>query len=332
MEAYQKLEEEWEKWVGVPNVVAVASGSAALHVAIEALQLPPRSRVIVPNLTMIACARAVTLAGHEPVFVECGPDLCLNPDYLPQALGMRTAAIMAVHIYGRPCNMNKIGEFARKNDLWLIEDMAEAPTWKPHLETDAVCWSFYKNKIVAGEEGGAVAFPRNRDYARRARGLRCFGYSANHDFMHEPRGWNHRMSNIHAKLVLESLRLVDQNVIERCRLVGEYDKRCPAEWRMPPRTSPWVYDLRIPGLAPNGLDDVVGSLRNAGIQARHCFKPMDWQDEYVDCPVAGRGESAKAASEVFYLPVEPGQTTEMDMDRAFAIIQERVANGTGVRS
>ncbi len=331
METYQQLERDWADWndLDPAGMVVCASGTAALHLALEALQLPAGSEVLMPDFTMIACARAVTLAGLTPVFVDCDERLSLNPYLLSDARTERevlrnVSAVMAVHVYGRSCDMEEITYYAGEH-RWsaVIEDLAEAHGIRPHEGTDAACWSFFRNKIVAGEEGGAVWF-RNPRQAALARQLRSLGFTEAHDFRHLPRGHNYRLSNAHAELILQSLAQVESNQHQRRIIEGWYDAACPAAWRMPPREAVWVYDLRIPGLGEERQDRLIHALRSAGIAARHAFKPMHEQEEYRDCRRITAGEScaARLAREVIYLPVDPQRTTSKGIAYAFDLMRE----------
>jgi dTDP-4-amino-4,6-dideoxygalactose transaminase len=281
----------------------VASGTAALHLALEALGLPLASAVLVPEFTMIACARAVTMAGLRPVFVDCGPDLLLDTDLLDKAWkkARRTcngvSAIMPVHVYGRRCDMPVISDFAKNAGLAVIEDLAEAHGIQPHVESEAACWSFYRNKIIHGEEGGMIAFQDKRA-ADRARALRCLGFTEEHDFLHVPRGVNARMSNCHADRVLTSLRSVNSNLVARWRVEQYYNARVPHDWWLPSRQVCWVYPVCLVGVDTVA---VVKALNEQDIAARHGFKPMSMQPEYL-------GEfkqlrAYQASQEVIYLPV-----------------------------
>jgi len=328
MEPFQELEVEIAGWTGLykpEQVVACSSGTAALHLALEALQLPRGSEVIVPDFTMIACARAVSLAGLTPVFVDCRDDLLMDDGL---SLGIATiepySAFMAVHVYGRRVDMDWIHSTAGVCHP-VIEDLAEAHGVAPHPDTDAACWSFYRNKIIAGEEGGAVAF-RDPNHARLARQLRSLGFTDAHDFQHVPRGHNYRMSNAHAALILEKFRYwPDQNthqyeldVEERREIEVVYDRLCPDEWRMPPRQAPWVYDVRLPDRGdtscnPDWIRGIVRQLNSKGIAARCAFWPLHLQEEYQECRMAKEGltpNSLLAACLVLYLPLTPGISTE----------------------
>ena len=332
MEAYELLEKELAEWSGMPHVVACSSGTAALHLALESLQLPAGSRVIVPDFTMVACPRAVTLAGLEPVFVDCNERLLMDDG---EPFGNATvdpySVFMAVHIYGRRMDMDWIASTAGVCHP-VIEDLAEAHGIRPHEETAVACWSFYRNKIIAGEEGGAVGF-RDPKLAVRARQLRSLGFTDNHDFVHVPRGCNYRLSNANANLILRNFRAekwVRDNDVDSPLWVWHYNRRreaefwydelCPAKYRMPPRDAPWVYDFRVPGMSPIRQTELVRALQAEGIAARHTFKPCHTQEEYRRCPVYGNGNAAVASREVVYIPLTPGQVTRESARKAFEVI------------
>lgn len=342
MEPYQQLEVEFGKWTGVENVVACSSGTAALHLALEALQLPQGSEVLIPDFAMIACPRAATLAGLTPVFVDCDNDLLMDVDRLYEYVehGHRHAhgspvpkwcpakAIMPVHIYGRRCDMNRIAEFAARYKLRVIEDVAEAHGIAPHPDTDAACWSLFKNKIICSEEGGIVAF-RNPEHATLTRQLRCLGFTETHDFNHIPRGHNYRLANSLANFALNSLANYENNLRARRQAELWYDEHCPAEWLMPIRDAPWVFDLRIPRLTSGWQNRLVRRLNEEGISARHAFKPMHTQPEYCDnCCVIGGANALRLSREVIYLPLTPGSVTEESVKKTFALIHQELRTWT----
>lgn len=336
MEPFQTLEKEFQAWTCPQHeVVACSSGTSALHLALESLQLPPKSEVLVPDFTMIACARAVTLAGLTPVFIDCGTDLLIDCDKVAAYLKDNcrwakkngepikdVSAIMPVHIYGRRCDMKRIIELATEYDLYVIEDLAECHGVAPHHASDAAAWSFYKNKAIHGEEGGAVAFHCTAA-ADLARKLRCLGFTDAHDFMHVARGHNYRMSNAHARLILDSLHDASFELARRRRVEEWWEAAIPDAWRMPPRLAPWVVDIRVPNMTGTQQAAIVKALNVAGIAARMAFKPMTWQPEYRTIGKTG-GEAAIAAREVFYLPLGK-EVTEDTVKRAVAIIHQLLA-------
>lgn len=336
LQPYEVLERRLANWAGYSDpklVVACSSGTAALHLALESMDLQEGMEVLLPDFTMVACARAVTLAGLIPVFVPCGDDLLVTPEILARVIRQRqdqynyrgTCAAMMVHVYGRECDMagiHRVLEEHFSDALMVIEDLAEAHGVTPHHLTDAACWSFYKNKVVAGEEGGAVAF-KSTVHAERGRKLRSLGFTDDHDFTHIPRGHNYRMSNAHASLVLSSLDRYGFNLGKRMLIEHWYNTLCPVEWKMPPRDVPWVYDLRIRGMSADLQNRLVKGLNENGIPARHGFKPMSSQPEYRGKLVyVGNSADMTAAysKEVIYLPINPEETTQIEVSRAFDVM------------
>ncbi len=341
MEPYQQLENNWALFnqLDPAGMVACSSGTAALHLALEALQLPQGSKVIVPDFTMIACPRAVTLAGLEPVFVDCDERLLMDGELVNQFLqgdqgeaeaeswGSRLGAIMAVHVYGRQADMGKINDVADlfglkhtgvgNRTLYVVEDLAEAHGVKPHPRTDAACWSFYASKHVHGEEGGAVWF-RDPEHARLARSLRCLGFNERHDYVHVPRGWNHRLANSLAKLILKSLGEFDSEMVRRREAEGLLEEACQREWLIGRREAPWVFDFRVPGLTAMRQEEIVIALRNLEMGARYGFKPMHVQPEYRGHQTVGGLQAERASREVIYLPMNVNSVKGFDVVRRFA--------------
>ena len=305
---FEILEERFQEYLGLHSCVGCSSGSAALHLGLESLMLSPGSEVIVPDYTMIACARAVTLANLKPVFVDCLDNLCINPFAIRKAITANTTAIMAVHIYGRSCDMTMIHAIAKEFNLRVIEDMAELHGVSPHEKTDVACWSFYQNKVIHGEEGGAIAFKEGLIYSvSLARSLRCLGFGSSHNFLHLPRGMNYRLSNVHADLILASLEKVRTNLNNRFKVFQYFEEEIPKESHLTNSAmiSPWVYPVLLPeSFGYSAQSKVVNYLNELGISARQGFKPMTTQPEYRDgltpCPNALR-----LSKRVCYLPINP---------------------------
>jgi dTDP-4-amino-4,6-dideoxygalactose transaminase len=299
-----------------------------LHLALEAFRGIEftagwkKAEVIIPDFTMVACARAVTLAGMTPVFVDCGYDLNLNPTLLERAVTENTRAVMAVHVYGRSCDMQAIADFCMKYDLYLIEDLSEIHGLPPHPETEVACWSFYRNKIIAGEEGGVCSF-RSPGYAETARCLRSLGFTDEHDYSHRPRGCNYRLADCLASLIIDSIRNYSVNAQARGMLTEWYDAVCPSLWKLPKRYANWVYDICIPDMEKGTQDRIVKELKSAGIEARHGFKPMSKQKEYEKCKVItndGEHTADRMSREVIYLPLDLVNMSREKIVTAFSII------------
>jgi dTDP-4-amino-4,6-dideoxygalactose transaminase len=260
--------------------------------------------VIIPEFTFISCARAVTLAGLIPVSIDCGDDLLLDCSILEKTDMTDVVAVMAVHVYGRRCDMDRIHALASQHKLAVIEDCSEAHGIKLHPKTDAFCWSFYANKVIAGEEGGMISF-RRPESAAHARLLRSNGTYSSGEYQHHPRGMNYRLSNTNAELILESLNRFVRESELRAVVAGWYDIFVPLEWHMPTREVNWVYDVLLPETVD--MYDVCNQLRKAGLDCRPGFKPISQQAEYLGDYL---GLNAyRLSNRIMALPIHP----RMDM-------------------
>lgn len=338
MQAFERLEIEVAKWNGLEpdNVVSCSSGSAALHLAWEALRLPQASSVICGDYNMIACPRSISMAGLVPQFVDCDERLLMDLDKTDHILSGwpkipddpnqyvkegNITGILATHVYGRRIDMDALHMLASKYDLAVVEDLAEAHGVRPHAASDAACWSFQRTKVVHGEEGGAVWFRQKRD-ADLARSLKDCGFNADRDYVHVPRAMNYRLANCLAVKVLESLNKVECNLSKRRRIEGWYQEaldKHSLDWVQPPRDSVWCYDIRVPGMAGEVQDRVVRELKAAGIHARHGFKICSGQQEYFN-RACYSPQALAASREVICLPCDPESVSRLDVEQAFRII------------
>ncbi len=330
MRPHERLELEWSRANNLDpaGMVACSSGSSALHLALEAMRLPLGSVCLTPDYTMIACPRAVTLAGLVPRFVDCNARLLMDPGAVRDTVTGRTSAIMVVHVHGRRSGLGgSLGWPIPCPEMRVIEDLAEGHGITPATITDAACWSFFRNKVVAGEEGGAVWF-RDPAHAALARQLRSCGFTEAHDYTHVPRGHNYRLADRLAEWILSTenpngLPRFSVNLVKRLLVSAWYDGGVPAEWRLPSRQVTWIYDLRVPGLGRARMGTVVRALQAEGIAARFGFMPCSSQEEYrqpysadesyrthglMDAATA-RPNAYLAAEEVFSLPVRPDMTS-----------------------
>lgn len=335
IEPYQMLEQEWANFNGVRSdrMVACSSGTAALHLALESLRLPQGSKIVVPDFTMIACARAVSMAGLVPVFADVDPcQLTLDPASLlevcerEQGPVSQIRGVIAVHTYGRVCDMDGILRVATEKNLFVIEDLAEAHGVRPHAGSDAACWSFYRNKIVGGEEGGAVYSPYETTY-ETARCLRCLGFTEAHDFYHAPRGHNYRMANCLADLIRSRLRNVNRMIDRRREVESWYDGCMPGGCIRPARNVVWVYDFTVPEEAQKCVYE---ALQAEGIPVRYGFKPMTRQPEYFE-QSTNLPCSDRASKTVLYFPVNPTRDRPASVMQSASVVV-RVLKEHGVKT
>jgi perosamine synthetase len=223
----QRFETEMARRVGRRFGVAVCNGSLALDAAVAALRLGPGDEVIMPAFTIISCAAAVIRAGATPVLVDNDPQTwCMDAGLIEEKITARTRAIMAVHIYGLPVDMDAIMALADQHGLQVIEDAAEAHglnyQGKPCGSFGALStFSFYPNKHVTTGEGGMLVTD-DPDIAERCRMLRNLYFRPERRFVHDELGWNLRMSNLQAALGVAQLERLDESVQRKRRMGARY--------------------------------------------------------------------------------------------------------------
>lgn len=297
---YLELETEFANFIGTDGCVSVSTGTGALHVALEALQLPEGSEVIVPQYTMIATAWAVHYARLVPVFVDCDSSLLINIEEIESKITERTKVIMVTHVYGRVVNMKAVENLAKKYNLRIIEDSAEAHgcRWNNKIvgATDIGCFSFYRNKIVSGEEGGAVV-SNDLEFLNIVRDMKSMSFGKKHNYMHDQIGFNYRMTNSQAKLILKSLSNFKQNVKKRRYNQELYDNLIDKKYHMPSRDIPWVYDVCVED------NTIVDKLNDMRISARYGFKPVSMC--YPFRADATDTLCFRMSKKILYLPLDP---------------------------
>jgi perosamine synthetase len=234
-----EFEREWAAYCGRKYGVAVCNGTAALQVAVAALDLQPGDEIILPTFTIVSCILAVVYNGCVPVLVDAEPATwCMDVDKVKDKISPKTRAIMAVHIYGHPVDMDPLLSLAEQYGLAVIEDAAEAhgceilnriktdsPEWRRCGSFGTLsCFSFYANKLITTGEGGMV-LTNDSKLAERIRGLRNLGFLPGRRFHHEELGFNFRMTNMQAALGLAQLERIEE-IIARKRWMGrEYTRR-----------------------------------------------------------------------------------------------------------
>ncbi len=314
----KRLEEGVAARVGRKHGVAVCNGSAALEVAVAALGIGPGDEVILPTFTIISCAAAIVRAGATPVVVDADPKTWnMRADLIERLVTPRTKAIMAVHIYGLPVDMDPLLALARKHRLRVIEDAAEVigQTYKGAPcggLGDISTLSFYPNKHITTGEGGMV-LTNDAELAERAGALRNLCFGKEQRFVHEALGWNFRMSNVQAALGVAQLERIEQTVAKKRtigrwyeELLGDLEsiERAPAQ--MPYADNIWwVYGVVLSDALPIAALEAMKQLAARGIATRPFFWPMHEQPvlrrmglfDNVACPVAER-----LGRRGFYLP------------------------------
>jgi perosamine synthetase len=289
-----RFERAFAPEAGCEYAVACANGTVALHLALAALGLGPGDEVIVPAFTMIATANAVRYTGAEPVLVDAEPvHGNIDPERVDAAIGPRTRAIVAVHIYGHPANMHRLRAIAGARGLALIEDAAEAHGAElggarvGGMGT-AGTFSFYANKIVTSGEGGMVT-TNDAALERVLRRLRDHAFDPERHFWHEYLGFNYRMTNLQAAVGLAQTERLAEIVAARRRLRALYDERLRAipGLELPgeddgARSVFWMYAIRVGAAFGASRDELRRHLAARGIETRTFFVPIHIQPVYFE--------------------------------------------------
>lgn len=288
----RRFEKEFAQACDCEFGVACANGTVALHLALATLGVGPGDEVIIPTFTMIATANAVSYTGARPVLVDSEPETWnMDVSQIEEKITPRTKAIVVVHTYGHPVEMNAVNEIARRHGLYVIEDAAEAHGAeyggrRAGSLGDAASFSFYANKIITTGEGGMVT-TNNAELADLARRLRDHAFSSERHFWHQYRGFNYRMTNMQAAIGLAQTERLDKLVERRRRNARLYTEILS---RVPGLTLPrecggaknvfWMYGILVGEEFGCSRDDLRRRLARQGIETRTFFIPIHFQPIY----------------------------------------------------
>ncbi|MFH1162134.1 MAG: DegT/DnrJ/EryC1/StrS family aminotransferase [Candidatus Jorgensenbacteria bacterium] len=325
-----EFEEGFARYSGCAYGVATTSGTTALHLALVSLRIGTGDEVLVSTFTNMATFFAVLYTGATPVPIDIEPDTWnMNPAFLEGKVTPKTKAVLVVHVYGHPVDMDQVLAVARKHNLFVIEDAAEAHGAE-YLSSEArakgdrgkkvgslgdiACFSFYANKIVTTGEGGMIT-TNDAALAARARSLRSLAYGKERKFMHEDVGFNYRLTNMQAALGCAQLKKIDRIIEMKRAIARSYDEllkdipdlQLPVE-KSYAKNVYWMYHVVLRGALEGKRKNVRDALGQRGIETREAFIPANKQEIFIkcglmtegDCPVANRvGENG------FYLPSGP---------------------------
>jgi perosamine synthetase len=297
-----QFEAEFAKYCGTRFALAVSNGTTGLHLALEALGLKPGDEVIVPDLTFVATANAVAYTGATPVLADIDPDtLCLDPAAVRALITPRTKAIMPVHLYGHPADMDALTEIANAHGVAVIEDAAEAhgAEYKGRrVGSLGKCgvFSFYGNKVITTGEGGMITTD-DEAFWQRAKRLRDHAMSPTRRYFHEDRGFNYRITNLQAALGVAQLERIDEFLNRRAEIMDWYRQVIPAtdgirlnrvkNWA---KSAYWMVCLEVDAFDVGRREEFMALLKARGIDSRPYFCAMSTMPMYRQAtpPVAGR--------------------------------------------
>ena len=283
-EYIKQFEILFSKYIGTEFCVSTSNGTTALELAIAALGLDERSEIIIPDLTFAAVSNAVIAKGHIPVCVDVSPlDWNINFEEIKKSLTKKTKAIIVVHSYGTPAiDLEKISKFCQENKIWLIEDCAEAhgaefKSKKVGSIGDLATFSFYGNKIITSGEGGAV-LTSNESFFKKMLKLRDHGMSKERRYYHEISGFNYRITNPQASLLVSQLENISRFLDLREKQETLYDRRLlkhsftKAKSIKESTRVNWIYTVQC----PKNIESIklAKYLKTRGIDTRPFFNPI----------------------------------------------------------
>lgn len=335
------FEEQFAAYCGARYAVAVFNGTVALHAALLALGIGPGDEVIIPDLTYVASPNSVKYCGATPVFVDIDPlTWTLDPADVARKITSRTKAIMPVHIYGHPADMDPILALAREHNLAVIEDAAEAHGAEYRGQRagnlgDIATFSFYGNKIITTGEGGMVV-TNDEQLARQVRLLRGQGMDPQRRYWFPIVGYNYRMTNVQAAIGLAQLERIDWFIERRIEVAQWYKENLADTELMLPAQADWaknVYWLFCVCVPPEiDRDQLMQNMEERGIETRPFFYPMHSLPPYYDKD----GDRAfpittDLSARGINLPSSASLSRE-DVDHVCAVLKECLAMQTAVRA
>lgn len=287
-----KFEKEFAKFHQVKHATSVSNGTVALHIALLSLGVGAGDEVIVPTFTYVASVNAISYVGAKPVFVDSLSDSWqMNYTDIEKNISKKTKAILVVHLYGQPCEMNEIIKIAKKHKLYVVEDCAEAigseyNGRKVGVFGDISTFSFFGNKTITTGEGGMVV-TNNSKLIDKARHYKGQGLVNNREYWHDVVGYNYRMTNICAAIGLAQLEQVEDTINKKLKVAKYYkdliDKQSlPIEiHNQQPNTVHTYWMFSILTKAKKDRDPLREALKKAGVETRPLFYPVHTMPMYM---------------------------------------------------
>ena len=290
-----EFEQQFARFCDSQHAITCSSGTTALHLALMAHDVQPGDEIIVPSLTHIATANAVTFCGGKPVFIDSEKDTWnMDPALIERAITPKTKGIIPVHLYGHPCEMEPILEIAGKHELFVIEDAAEAhgATYKGRKVGSfghAAVFSFSSNSIITSGEGGAL-LTSSDTIAQKVRTLKNQGVDPSRPYHFDSIGYNFRMSNLQAAVALAQLEQIAWHQEQRRRVAGLYGKHLASlsDDIMVQAEKPWVthaywiYSVLLRKGNGEKRDHLMRQLAESGIETRPVYYPLHTLPPYAN--------------------------------------------------
>jgi perosamine synthetase len=291
-----EFEANFARYCGTEYALAVSNGTTGLHLALAALDLKPGDEVIIPDLTFVATANAVAYTGATPILADIDTDmLCIDPVSVKTLISEKTKAIVPVHLYGHPADMDALTEIGEAHGVAIIEDAAEAhgAEYKGRrvggLGKCGV-FSFYGNKIITTGEGGMLT-TNDRGFYQRAKRLRDHAMSPQRRYFHEERGFNYRITNLQAALGVAQLERIDEFLGRRAEIIDWYNSEITTtdsvrlnrvkNWA---KSAFWMVCLEVDWFDEAKRDAFMLALKARGIDSRPYFCTLSSMPMYRQSP------------------------------------------------
>lgn len=322
------FEEEFSRYISVAHGIGVGSGTEALHLALSACGIGRGDEVITVAHTAVATVAAIELAGATPVLVDIDSDFyTIDPEKIESAITSHTKAIIPVHIYGHPADMDPILKIARKNRLYVIEDCAQAhgAMYKGNRVGsigDIGCFSFYPTKNLGALGDGGMVVTSNKELSKRAYLLREYGWTER--YVSHFSGWNTRLDEIQAAILRVKLKHLDEDNSKRMRIAEMYNKDLGVSnivLSKQRKNSTHVYHLYV--IRSSKRNELLTFLREKGIGASiHYPVPVHLQPAYKSLYGCEElPETEKIAKEIVSLPIYP-ELSESDVQMIIRVIMD----------
>lgn len=303
-----KFESEFAAFCNVKHAASVNSGTTAIQLAVAVLGIGPGDEVLVSSLTNMATFFAVLYQGAKPIPIDSEPDtLNMDPSLLEAKITPKTKAIIVVHLYGHSADMDPIMNIARKHNLYVIEDAAEAHGAKYNGKMigsigDIGCFSFYSNKIITTGEGGMLV-TNNDEWAERAQLIKNLAFGDENKFMHRALGYKFQMTNLQAALGAAQMTRIHDIIARKREIASYYTKAFSVDPDIiTPIEKPyafnvyWMYNIVLGGRLSGKRSLIMEELKKLGVESREDFVPFNQQKIFIEqgiadpdsCPVANR--------------------------------------------
>lgn len=291
-----QFENEFATYTGSKFAISASNGTTALHAALLAAGIKPNDEVIIPSLTYIATANCVSYIGAKLKLADSLPDTWnIDPRSVESLISERTKAVLVVHLYGNPCDMEAISKICKDNNLLLIEDCAEAIGSKindQHVGTfgDISSFSFYGNKTITCGEGGMITTD-NKDLADNARKIKGQGLAANRQYFHDVIGYNYRMTNICAAIGSAQMSRLDDILLKKKIIYNKYHSRLRDYYEFQTTLSGHINSYWMVSMLAKSeqhRDALRDKLNKHGVETRPFFYPTNAMPMYSylnDCGI-----------------------------------------------